>query len=179
MLAGSLSLLLPVQAGESTTPPLPTGPTVPQLLELPSERDRVLAPQGKQIPACQAEARRPPPGARGPKGGLDGMAAPMLAELATRTPLLAGTARFAHVHVDHTVRATCGYAQQDAGYGYSGVRGLDALIATLSTPLATPVNCATRLRKDGPTLPAAPGGWSLTRYRPRGPPAQAGGTVGA
>ncbi|MDQ3422665.1 MAG: hypothetical protein M3510_04605, partial [Actinomycetota bacterium] len=40
-----------------------------------------------------------------------------------------------------------GYAKQGAGYGYSGVKGLNALIAIASTPLSAPVICATRLRK--------------------------------
>jgi len=45
------------------------------------------------------------------------------------------------------VKATYGYAKQGAGFGYSGVKGLNALIATVSTPLSAPVICATRLRK--------------------------------
>ena len=78
---------------------------------------------------------------------LDSVAATMLAELATRTPLLAGADQVAYVDVDDTVKATYGYAKQGAGYGYSGVKGLNALIATVSTPLSAPVICATRLRK--------------------------------
>ena len=78
---------------------------------------------------------------------LDSVAATMLAELARRTPLLAGADQVAHVDVDDTVKATYGYAKQGAGHGYSGVKGLNALIATVSTPLAAPVICATRLRK--------------------------------
>jgi hypothetical protein len=45
------------------------------------------------------------------------------------------------------VKATYGYAKQGAGYGYSGVKGLNALLATVSSPLAAPVIVATRLRK--------------------------------
>ncbi len=78
---------------------------------------------------------------------LDSVAATMLAELARRTPLLPGADQLAYVDVDDTVKATYGYAKQGAGYGYSGVKGLNALIATVSTPLAAPVICATRLRK--------------------------------
>ena len=78
---------------------------------------------------------------------LDSVAARMLAELAARTPLLAGADQVAYVDVDDTVKATYGYAKQGAGYGYSGVKGLNALIATVSTPLSAPVICATRLRK--------------------------------
>ena len=78
---------------------------------------------------------------------LDSVATAMLAELATRTPLLAGGDQVAYVDVDDTVKATYGYAKQGARYGYSGVKGLNALIATMSTPLSAPVICATRLRK--------------------------------
>jgi len=71
----------------------------------------------------------------------------MLVELARRTPLLAGADQVAYVDVDDTIRATYGYAKQGAGFGYSGVKGLNALIAIVSTPLSAPVICATRLRK--------------------------------
>src|SRR5664280_1107332 len=53
----------------------------------------------------------------------------------------------AYVDIDDTVKATYGYAKQGAGYGYSGVKGLNALLATVSSPLAAPVIVATRLRK--------------------------------
>ena len=78
---------------------------------------------------------------------LDSVAAAMLAELARWTPLLAGADHVAYVDVDDTIRATYGYAKQGAGFGYSGVKGLNALIAIASTPLSAPVICATRLRK--------------------------------
>jgi hypothetical protein len=78
---------------------------------------------------------------------LDSVASSMLTGLATCTPLLAGAGQVAYVDVDDTVKATYGYAKQGAGYGYFGVKGLNALIATVSTPLSAPVICATRLRK--------------------------------
>lgn len=78
---------------------------------------------------------------------LDGVAARLLAHLARHTPLLPGAETIAYVDVDDTVKATYGHAKQGAGYGYSGVKGLNALIATVSTPLAAPVIAATRLRK--------------------------------
>jgi len=78
---------------------------------------------------------------------LDSVAATLLGELARRTPLLAGADQVAYVDVDDTVKATYGYAKQGVGFGYSGVKGLNALIATVSTPLSAPVICATRLRK--------------------------------
>jgi hypothetical protein len=45
------------------------------------------------------------------------------------------------------VRQTYGYTKQGAGRGYSGVKGLNALLATISTPLSAPVIATTRLRK--------------------------------
>ena len=70
-----------------------------------------------------------------------------MADLAGRTPLLPDAAQIAYLDVDDTIRATYGYAKQGAGYGYSGVKGLNALLAALSTPGAAPVIVATRLRK--------------------------------
>ena len=78
---------------------------------------------------------------------LDAVAAGMLGELAVRTPLLAGADKVAYVDIDDTIKATHGHAKQGAGFGYSGVKGLNALIAIVSTPLSAPVICATRLRK--------------------------------
>ncbi len=78
---------------------------------------------------------------------LDAVAARLVADLAARAPLLPDAARIAYLDVDDTIRATYGYAKQGAGYGYSGVKGLNALIAALSTPASAPVIVATRLRK--------------------------------
>jgi len=105
---------------------------------------------------------------------LDSVAANMLGELARRSPLLAGADQVAYVDVDDTIRATYGYAKQGAGFGYSGVKGLNALIGIVSTPLSAPVICATRLRKAAPTRPGGLPGLSPTRSRPRRPPALAG-----
>ena len=78
---------------------------------------------------------------------LDAVAAGLLANLAQVAPLLPGADQVAYLDVDDTVKATFGYTKQGAGYGYCGVKGLNALIATISTPLAAPVIAATRLRK--------------------------------
>src|SRR3954452_19892453 len=51
------------------------------------------------------------------------------------------------VDIDDTVRQTYGYAKQGAGRGYTGVKGLNALLAVLSTPVSAPVIAATPLRK--------------------------------
>jgi len=78
---------------------------------------------------------------------LDAVAAGLLANLAAATPLLGGVDQVCFVDVDDTIRATHGYAKQGVGYGYSKVKGLNALLATVSTPLAAPVIAATRLRR--------------------------------
>jgi hypothetical protein len=78
---------------------------------------------------------------------LDAAAARLVANLAARAPVLPGAGEVAYLDVDDTVRATYGYAKQGAGYGYSGVKGLNALLAALSTPSGAPVIVATRLRK--------------------------------
>ena len=78
---------------------------------------------------------------------LDAVASRLLVNLAGHTPLLPGAAELAYVDVDDTVRQTYGYAKQGAGRGYSGVKGLNALIAVVSTPGSAPVIAATRLRK--------------------------------
>ena len=79
---------------------------------------------------------------------LDAVAAGLLVELARRTPLIAAAAdQVAFVDVDDTIRGTYGYDKQGAAYGYSKVKGLNALIATISSPDTAPVIAATRLRR--------------------------------
>jgi hypothetical protein len=78
---------------------------------------------------------------------LDAVSWRLLARLAAATPLLPGAEQVAFVDVDDTVKATYGYAKQGAGRGYTGVNGLNALLATICTPLSAPVIAATRLRK--------------------------------
>jgi hypothetical protein len=88
---------------------------------------------------------------------LDAVAARLVANLARCTPLLPGAGQIAYVDVDDTMKQTYGYTKQGAGYGYTGVKGLNALIATVSTPVSAPVIAATRLRKGsaGPARGAA------------------------
>jgi hypothetical protein len=78
---------------------------------------------------------------------LDAVAARFLVRLSGCSPLLSGADAVAYLDVDDTVRAVHGYAKQGAGYGYTGVKGLNALLATVSTPMAAPVIVATRLRR--------------------------------
>src|SRR3954470_19226358 len=84
---------------------------------------------------------------------LDSVAAGFLVNLAARTPLLAGADRVAYVDLDDTVREVFGYAKQGTGYGYTGIKGLNALLATVSTPVAAPVIAAARLRRGAAFSP--------------------------
>jgi hypothetical protein len=78
---------------------------------------------------------------------FDAVASRLLVALAKATPVLAVADQVTYLDVDDTIRETHGYAKQGAGYGYSGIKGLNALVATVSTPLSAPVIAATRLRK--------------------------------
>jgi hypothetical protein len=49
--------------------------------------------------------------------------------------------------VDSSVKRVYGYAKQGAEYGYTRVRGLHPLLATVSSPIASPVIVGTRLRR--------------------------------
>ncbi len=77
----------------------------------------------------------------------------MLAELACRAPLLPGKDTLAFIDIDSMQKRVYGHAKQGAAFGHTKiqgknllVRGLNALAATISTPLAAPVIAATRLR---------------------------------
>jgi hypothetical protein len=78
---------------------------------------------------------------------LDAVAARFLAGLAQHSPIISTGEPVTYLDVDDTVRSTFGYSKQGAGFGYSGVKGLNALLATLSTASSAPVIVATRLRK--------------------------------
>lgn len=79
---------------------------------------------------------------------LDAVASRVLGALATQTPVVAGlgTERVL-VDIDDSIVEVHGYGKQGSGYGYSGVRGLNSLITTVSTTSAAPVITAQRLRK--------------------------------
>jgi hypothetical protein len=78
---------------------------------------------------------------------LDAVAARLLPALAAAVPILPGTDQFTIVDIDDTVRQTYGYAKQGAGRGYTGIKGLNALLAIVSTPSSAPLIAAARLRK--------------------------------
>jgi Transposase DDE domain group 1 len=76
-----------------------------------------------------------------------------LVQLAGRTPLLPGAAAVTFIDVDSLLRRVYGKQKQGAGFGHAKVggyqvllRGLNPLVATISTPDAAPVIAATQLR---------------------------------
>ena len=80
---------------------------------------------------------------------LDAVASRFLTALAAQAPQVAGdgTGGRVLVDVDDTIIEVHGHAKQGAGFGYSGVRGLNALLATVTTTGSAPVIVAQRLRK--------------------------------
>jgi hypothetical protein len=78
---------------------------------------------------------------------LDAVAARFTAGRARHAPIIGVGEPITYLDVDDTIRATFGYSKQGAGFGYSGVKGLNALLATVSSPSSAPVIVATRLRK--------------------------------
>jgi DDE family transposase len=78
---------------------------------------------------------------------LDAAASRWLANLAARTPVTAGIDELALVDIDDTIKEVYGYKKQGSGYGYSGVRGLNALIGTVTTKDTAPLIAGARLRK--------------------------------
>lgn len=80
---------------------------------------------------------------------LDAIAWRFLTNLANQTPDLvpSTTGGYVFVDVDDTIIEIHGHQKQGSGFGYSGVRGLNALLATVSTPTSAPVVVAQRLRR--------------------------------
>jgi len=77
----------------------------------------------------------------------------LLADLARRAPLLPGKDVLAFIDIDSQQKRVYGHKKQGAAFGHTKiqgksllVRGLNALAATISTPLGAPVIAATRLR---------------------------------
>jgi hypothetical protein len=77
----------------------------------------------------------------------------LLGELARRAALLPGRQTLAFIDIDAMQKRVYGRGKQGAGFGHTKiqgksllVRGLNALAATICTPLGAPVIAATRLR---------------------------------
>jgi hypothetical protein len=84
---------------------------------------------------------------------LDIVGRRLLPELASAAPLLPGADVLAFIDMDSMQKRVYGHAKQGAAFGHTKiqgksllVRGLNALAAVVSTPLAAPVITATRLR---------------------------------
>jgi hypothetical protein len=91
----------------------------------------------------------------------------LLAGLGAATPVLADAAVMAHLDIDSCQRRVYGHAKQGAGFGAAKVggytlrlRGLNPLLAAVSTPTCAPVLVGTRLR--GGTANSARGAESFT-----------------
>jgi hypothetical protein len=76
-----------------------------------------------------------------------------LAELARQAPLLPGAETLAFIDIDSMQKRVYGHQKQGARFGHTKiqgksllVRGLNALAAVISTPIAAPVIACTRLR---------------------------------
>jgi hypothetical protein len=90
----------------------------------------------------------------------------LLAGLSRLAPLLPGADVLAFIDIDSTQKRVYGHKKEGARFGHTKiqgksvlVRGLNALVAAVSTPLAAPVAAATRLR--GGNAPSARGADSL------------------
>ncbi|MBT2517246.1 IS1380 family transposase [Streptomyces sp. ISL-90] len=88
---------------------------------------------------------------------LDAVASRFLAKLSALTPLLGSESDtdtdtdtdtgYAFLNIDDTVIEVHGHQKQGAGFGYSGVRGINALLATVTAKDAAPAVVAQRLRR--------------------------------
>jgi hypothetical protein len=90
----------------------------------------------------------------------------LLTRLSREAPLLPGADVLAFIDIDSTQKRVYGHKKQGARFGHTKiqgksvlVRGLNALIATVSTPLAAPAVAATRLR--GGNAPSSRGAEGL------------------
>jgi hypothetical protein len=86
---------------------------------------------------------------------LDAVASRFLVNLAQNAPIAPTPADdgLVFVDVDDTIIEVHGHQKQGAGFGYSGVRGINALLATVSTSATAPVIVAQRLRKGASGSP--------------------------
>jgi len=85
----------------------------------------------------------------------DAIASRFLVNLSSQSGLLGGAEDRGPVlvDIDDAIIEVHGYQKQGASYGYSGVRGLNALLATVSTETVAPVIAAQRLRKGSAGSP--------------------------
>lgn len=104
---------------------------------------------------------------------LDAVASRWLLRAAQAAPITTGIDDYALVDIDDTIKEVHGYQKQGSGYGYSRVRGLNALIGTVSTASRAPIIVGARLRKGAAASPRGAGSFVAdilaTVNRLRGP----------
>lgn len=84
------------------------------------------------------------------------------ANLAHLVPTLFGSDELVMVDLDDTIREVHGYAKQAVAYGYNHVKGLNALVATISTEHSAPVIAGAQLRR-GNVKSGDHAAWHATR----------------
>ena len=81
---------------------------------------------------------------------LDAVASRFLQGLAAEAPLLVcetAAGGYVFLDVDDTIIEVHGHQKQGSGYGYSGVRGINAFLATVKTDASAPIIVGQRLRR--------------------------------
>jgi len=86
---------------------------------------------------------------------LDAIASRFLISLAALSPLIVPEpdGDYVFLDVDDTIIEVHGHQKQGASFGYSGVRGLNAILATLKTVTGAPIILAQRLRRGAASSP--------------------------
>ena len=97
---------------------------------------------------------------------LDAVAGRWLVNVAKAAPIVAGIDDYALVDIDDTIKEVHGHQKQGAGFGYSGVRGLNALLGIVSTTTSAPIIIGSRLRKGAAGSPRGQGSSSAMSSRP-------------
>jgi hypothetical protein len=90
---------------------------------------------------------------------LDAVASRLLINLAHQASVVPtpSDSGLVFVDVDDTIIEVHGHQKQGAGFGYSGVRGINALLATVSTEASAPMVIGQRLRKGASGSPRGAG----------------------
>jgi hypothetical protein len=85
---------------------------------------------------------------------LDAIASRFLISLAALSPLIIPEPdHYVFLDVDDTIIEVHGHQKQGASFGYSGVRGLNAILATVKTVTGAPIILAQRLRRGACSSP--------------------------
>jgi hypothetical protein len=77
---------------------------------------------------------------------LSSVAGEALVRLSRQVPLLPGAGQLAFIDIDAKIKEVYGHDKEGSGFAYNGVRGLNHLIATLSSPVCAPVILTAQLR---------------------------------